>query len=242
MSWWILLIAACTAGAPETVVPDARAVVQDCSTASRRPSSLASPSPTIPDAAITLLASLGDPGERPLDLTVVVDRSGSMAEEGRMTLVKRALDRISPGLRPGDRLNLVVFDNEACRPLSDWEAARDDVGLVHDAVARMAPRGSTDLQLGLHTGYLAATQPEWIDDAGRERRLVLVTDALLADHDLDVAVLTEVRRAWEVHQITLWTVGVGKDSTSDVLSQLGERGGGGYRYLGASAWSTSRRE
>lgn len=242
MLWWLLLNVGCTAGAPEAPAPGPRAQVEDCSSGSRRQAAAVSPAPAIPDTAVGRLAALGAPGARPLDLTLVVDRSGSMAEEGRMTFVKRAVDRMTAALRPGDRLNFVVFDNESCRPLTDWRAGRDDVGLVHDAVARTSPRGSTDLSLGLHTGYVAATQAGWLGEEGRDRRLILVTDALLTSDDLDTRVLTEVRRAWEVHHITLWAVAVGKDTNSAVLSQLGEVGGGGYQYLGASAWATSRRE
>lgn len=225
----------------EVARPSGRAVVQSCP-APRRPIVGQAPAPAIPDAALNRLSHLGAPGTQPLDLTLVVDRSGSMAEEGRMVFVKRAAARIAEGLRPGDRLNLVVFDNEPCTSVSDWVAGRDAPGVAIDGIASVAPRGSTDLAAGLHAGYLAATQTAWRGDESRDRRLVLITDALVGEDDLDDLAANEVLRAWQVHHIALHTVGVGQEPHAPLLARLAELGGGTYAYLGASAWVTSRRE
>lgn len=233
--WWLL--AACVSQGPsESASPPASAIVRDCAAArASRPTHTTLHSPTIPAGSMSALVELAAPRSRhgrPLDLTLVVDRSGSMSEQGRMTFVKDAIDQIGAGLRPADRLNLVVFDNEACVPLEDWVAERDDLGLVQDAVARMAPRGSTNLVLGLHTGYRVATRS--LGEPDRDRRVVLVTDALLTNEDLDANALNEVERAWQAHSIALWTVGVGQASDSPLLLRLAERGGGGFRYLGVA--------
>lgn len=242
MVLWLTLIA-CSGPPSADASPAvaARAKVEDCPTA-RRPVTALSPAPAIPEVAVGMLARLGAPLDAGLDLTLVIDRSGSMAEEGRMSFVKHATGRIVDALRPGDRLNLVVFDNDACTALSDWVGARDEAGLAHDVIATVAPRGSTDLALGLHAGYLAATQPGWLRDAGRERRLVLITDALVGEDDLDERTTNEVHRAWESYRIALHTVGVGQQANAPLLSHLAELGGGSYAYLGASAWVTSQRE
>jgi len=233
--WWLL--AACvTEGPTESAAPPVeRAIVRDCSPPTTRAPRASAEGGELPADSLDALVALSAPrghGGAPLDLTFVVDRSGSMAEDGRMRFVKRAVDTIGAGLRPQDRLNLVVFDNEACVPLEDWVAGRDDLGLVQDAAARMAPRGSTDLVLGLHTGYRVATRT--LDEPHRDRRVILVTDALVTNEDLDANALNEVQRAWEAHHIALWAVGVGQVAESPLLLRLGEHGGGGYRYLGVA--------
>lgn len=242
MAPWLLLFAACVPSAPEAPASAPRAEVTDCAQPARRPLAPLSPDPVLPDTAVAQLAGLGRPAGPPLDLTLVLDRSGSMAEEGRMGFVKRAILRMVEGFRPGDRLNVVVFDNEACAALVDWNAGRDDVGVVHDVVAAIAPRGSTDLALGLHAGYRVATRADWLADAARDRRMVLVTDALLDEQDVAETTLHEVRRAREIHAIHLHTSSVGQRADSTLLPHLADLGGGEWRYLGAAAWTTSRRE
>lgn len=241
MLWWLLL--ACVQGPPrESGAParPARAVVRDCATTRRTP--LATPpGPVIPASAARELADLaltGDKSPAPVDLTLVIDRSGSMEEDGRMALVKRAILEVLDRTHPGDRINLVTFDNEVCVPLEDWIAGRDDPGLVQDAVAAMAPRGSTDLPLGLHTGYRVATRGGSITGPPRPHRLVLITDALVTSGDLPPATLVEVERAWAGNQIALSTVGVGRSAQEPLLADLARRGGGAHRYLGIGPAAT----
>ena len=239
MVWWLLL--ACVQGTPrESGVPvhTARAIVRECPT-TRRPPLPARPGPAIPESAARELADLALAVDEPfttssglLDLTLVIDRSGSMEEDGRMTLVKRSILQLLTRLRPGDRLNLVTFDNEVCVPLEDWIAGRDDPGLVQDVVAAMAPRGSTDLPLGLHTGYRVATRGSSVTGPPRPHRLLLITDALVTSGDLPPATLVEVERAWAGNQIALSTVGVGRTAQEPLLADLARRGGGAHRYLG----------
>ena len=50
---------------------------------------------------------------RPANLTFVVDVSGSMAEPGRLDLVKRALHTLIDQLAPGDQVAIVAFSDEA---------------------------------------------------------------------------------------------------------------------------------
>lgn len=242
MIGWLLI--ACVQGPAResgTPAPLARAVVRGCAGTRRAPLP-SPPGPVIPERAADELATLAlspathpSDAHAPLDLTIVIDRSGSMAEDGRMTLVKRALLQIQARVRPGDRLNLVTFDNEVCVPLEDWIAGRDDPGLVQDAVAAITPRGSTDLPLGLHTGYRVATRGGSLTAPPRPHRLLLVTDALVTSEDLPPATLVEVERAHAGNGIALWTVGVGRAAQEPLLADLARRGGGTHHYLGIAS-------
>src|SRR5262245_25179904 len=49
----------------------------------------------------------------PLNLGLVIDRSGSMASANKMTLVKAALQSLASNLRPSDIVSIVVFDSNA---------------------------------------------------------------------------------------------------------------------------------
>ncbi len=173
------------------------------------------------------------PSAAPLDLTIVLDRSGSMHEEGRMDYTKRALDRMTSELRPGDRLDLVLFDHQVCTPVQNWVAGRDDVGVLRDAIAALAPRGSTDLDLGLREGYAIARGHE--DTAGRNRRMMVITDALLNTGAVDTDVVSEIGKSVENDGIRLTGVGVGREFNDRMLQQLTEKGKGAYVFLGSEA-------
>src|SRR4051812_41689742 len=70
-----------------------------------------------------------DEARPPATLQVVLDRSGSMAEDDRLGGAKRALLALIDRLDPTDNFGLVAFDDEAtvvvpAGPLPDKEAGR----------------------------------------------------------------------------------------------------------------------
>ena len=173
------------------------------------------------------------PAREPLDLTIVLDRSGSMSAEGRMDYLKRGLTKMQEQLVRGDRVDLVLFDDRVCTPLENYVVGRDDPSLLASAISDLQPRGSTDLDLGLKEGYRIANART---DAGdRNRRMLLISDALLNTGDIDPNTVSEVGKAYEASDIRLTAVGVGRDFNDKVLDMLTEKGKGAYVYLGSEA-------
>lgn len=173
------------------------------------------------------------PARDPLDLTMVLDRSGSMAADGRMTYLKRGLHDMEGQLKRGDRVDLVLFDNEVCTPLENYVVGRDDPSLLTAAIDAIQPRGSTNLDAGLKEGYRAATSRS--DTDGRNRRLLLITDALLNEGNVDPDLVSEIGKQYESSHIRLSAVGVGREFNDKVLDKLTEKGKGAYVYLGSEA-------
>ena len=56
----------------------------------------------------------------PLNLGLVIDRSGSMSSEGRMSYLQRGLRKMSEQLQDGDRVDIVLFDSSVCSPLENF--------------------------------------------------------------------------------------------------------------------------
>jgi Ca-activated chloride channel homolog len=83
-------------------------------------------------------------------LTFVVDVSGSMAEPGKLDLVKAGLHTLVDQLRASDSVALIAYSDDA-DVLRDMTPVRDRSAL-HSAIDRLRVAGSTNLQAGLRLG------------------------------------------------------------------------------------------
>ncbi len=191
---------------------------------------------TAGDALTMALAVRGaNPPRQPLDLTVLVDRSGSMRAEGRMEYLKRGLNVMTGSLVAGDRIDLALFDSNVCVPLENYVVGRDDPELLSQAIADMQPRGSTNLNAGLQQAYELATAHAAAETQERNQRVLLVTDAFLNTGSVNPDVVSEIGAAFEQHDVRLTGIGVGREFNDKMLDKLTEKGKGAYVYLGSEA-------
>ena len=167
-----------------------------------------------------------DPRDRkPAVLTFVVDVSGSMQQENRLELVKKALNLLLSQLRPSDRVGLVVFGTNAralLEPTSDLEA-------IGRAIDRLVPEGSTNTEEGLRVGYDMAVRHRRADGINR---VILCSDGVAnVGATGPDSILSVIER--EVKQgVELTTVGFGMGNYNDVLmEQLANKGNGRYAYV-----------
>ena len=179
---------------------------------------------------LTLQASEADrQGEdgAPVDLVVVLDRSGSM-NGGKIQDACRAVLALMDTLAPEDRLGIVTYSN-APAVLSDLRPmTADHRRELSTLVKTIRPGGGTNLGGGLEAGLamLAAVPME-----DHHRKLLLISDGL-ANHGLtDPSALgrlaaTGLSRDWVVS-----TVGVGNDFNEHLMTTLADAGGGTYTYM-----------
>src|SRR5262245_5737109 len=86
----------------------------------------------------------------PLNLALVIDCSGSMADAGKMDAVKRGLLAFADRLRRDDQVAIVTYSDEA--QLLCGRRRFDGGGWFRSAVEQLAPGGSTNLHGGLMLG------------------------------------------------------------------------------------------
>lgn len=167
---------------------------------------------------------------RNANLTFVVDRSGSMSDEGRMDYLKRGMKKMIGELKTGDLVNVVLFDHEVCVPLENFVVGRDRTDALDKAIDRMKPRGSTDVNAGLTRGYELADRGY---NPAYNNRVVLVTDALANTGVTDTRTIAMVGKFYDERKIRLSGVGVGTEFNDALLDKLTERGKGAYVFLGS---------
>lgn len=168
----------------------------------------------------------GAEARRPANLTFVVDVSGSMGEPGRLDLVKQSLHTLLDQLTPGDQVAIAAFSDQAellaaMTPL----AARDD---LHAAVDRLVTQGGTNLEAGLVLGY---------DEASRAyrpaatNRVILLSDGLANQGDTGWQGILDRVKERAAKQITMLTVGVGREYGDELMEQLADNGDGAALYV-----------
>jgi Ca-activated chloride channel family protein len=165
-------------------------------------------------------------------LTWVIDRSGSMWDEGRMDYLKRGLRRSLDQLKDGDLVHLVLFDHEVCVPAESFVVGRDDRAKLERAIDLLQPKGATDIHRGLERGYELADRTY---QAEYENRVLLVTDALANTGVTDERSISMISKYFDQRRIRLSGVGVGREFNDALLDRLTEKGKGAYVFLGSEA-------
>ena len=163
---------------------------------------------------------------RPVNLCVVLDRSGSMGEEGKILNAKAALNALIDRLSSEDIFSLVMYDDvvDVLRPAAFVRDRRE----LHDLVEGIQPRGWTNLGGGMMEGF---SQVETY--AGREyvNRVVLLSDGLANRGITDAGELGRHARKYRERSISLTTMGVGLDYNENLMTLLAAKGGGNYYFI-----------
>ncbi|MEU8761987.1 von Willebrand factor type A domain-containing protein [Streptomyces sp. NPDC048659] len=179
------------------------------------------------------LATRPASGERPpAALTFVVDVSGSMAEPGRLDLVKEPLGLLADRLRGDDAIALVTFSGtaETVLPMTRVGAARERIRALVDGLETSS---STNVEAGIRAGYDTAVEGH---REGATNRVVLLSDALANTGDTDAeGILERVDRERRAYGITLFGVGVGGEYGDAFMERLADRGDGHTTYVATSA-------
>jgi Ca-activated chloride channel family protein len=154
-------------------------------------------------------------------LTFVVDVSGSMAEPGRLDLVKDALHFLVDQLGPADSVAIVAYSDEA-RVLQPMTRV-DESASLHAAVDRLSPEASTNLEGGLLLGYRTAREGF---REGLTNRVILLSDGLAnVGNTAADPILARVREE-AGKGIALLCVGVGSQYGDQLMEQLADKGDG----------------
>jgi hypothetical protein len=166
---------------------------------------------------------------RPLNLSLVIDKSGSMADADKMSKVKEALLTFVSQLRETDVLSIILFDSDAevlmsARPLGNRE-------FVKRLIRGIEPGSSTNIHAGLMLGYQEALKNYSRDSTNR---VVLLTDGIANTGVTEPEQIARESLSYNDRGIDLSTIGVGLDLNKDLLRQLAKSGRGLFHFVAAA--------
>ena len=167
---------------------------------------------------------------KPVNLCVVLDRSGSMSEESKINYAKAALYALVDQLHQDDIFSLVIYD-DVVEVLRSAERVGSDKREIRSLVEEITPRGWTNLGGGMTEGFRQVEK-----NTGREyiNRVILLSDGLANQGITDPHRLQSIARKQRDHAISLSTIGVGLDYNENLMVGLSENGGGNYYFLESS--------
>lgn len=163
----------------------------------------------------------------PVNLSIVIDRSGSMADDAKLEKVKSALITLVNQLKNGDVLSLVTYDTNA-QVLWPAQYLTGNRHTLINAISSIQPNGSTNLHAGLMLGYQEAVK-YYRKDA--TNRVVLLTDGIANAGVTSTNQIARESQRFNDRGVDLSTIGVGRDLNEDLLRQLANSGRGLYHFV-----------
>ena len=168
---------------------------------------------------------------RPLNVTLVLDSSGSMNEGNRVEIARAAADSIRRSLRDEDRISVVHFRSNVMHDLT-VENHKPGSRKVRDSINRLSPGGSTNVQAGLNLGVEIADYMRRKNPSAYNYVILMSDGVANVDATNPFAILESAEDRDSSNPLRLITIGVGIQNYNDVLlEQLAQHGNGWYRYL-----------
>ncbi|MCA9527848.1 MAG: VWA domain-containing protein, partial [Myxococcales bacterium] len=178
---------------------------------------------------VRLTGTSDAPAQRPpLDLALVLDRSGSMRGD-KMRDVKAAGLQLLEALGPSDRVTLLSYSDQvlthAVRLPVDGQGREE----LRRALLAIEANGGT--ALGPATAEALDLLERAADDAGRTAHVMLLSDGLANVGEQRPDVLGARTAAGFRQGVTFSTLGVGVDYNEDLMTRLADAGGGRYHFI-----------
>jgi Ca-activated chloride channel family protein len=169
---------------------------------------------------------LPDRAYRPMNIAVVLDRSGSMGDERKIVYAKQAIANLVDRLATTDYLTIVIYDDRI-ETLLPTQQVRDR-NRIKRLIDEVSPRGSTNLGGGMQEGFRHLERnfkTEYIN------RVILLSDGLANQGITDPNDLNRIVNEFRNRGISLSAMGVGLDYNENLMLGLAEHGGGNYYFI-----------
>jgi Ca-activated chloride channel family protein len=179
------------------------------------------------EAVITSPKRSARTDRKPLNISLVIDKSGSMHGE-KLEYVKRAAAQALSVLNEDDRFSIIAFDSEIY-PISESQAASEsNKKAALRTIKTLASGSSTNLS----GGWLRGAQQVADNKSDQSlNRVLLLTDGLANRGIQDVEELAEHASELYARGVSTSTFGVGLDYAEGLLAPMAASGGGHYYFI-----------
>lgn len=158
-----------------------------------------------------------------LALMLVIDKSGSMSVDSsginKIELAKEGAIRSSEMLTENDQIGVIAFDGTPWSVVEMQPAT--DLDKIHEEISGIYADGGTDIYLALQLAYESL-----IDVEAQIKHIILLTDGQSGG----ISDYQNLITGMEDENITVSTVGIGRDSDSYLLDMIADMGNGRYYF------------
>ncbi len=169
----------------------------------------------------------------PLNVSIVIDRSGSMQGE-KIEAAKRAAKSAIERLRPNDTVSVIAYETSvnivqpAIRIDDNSDKAATTRQQILSAIDTITATGNTALFAGVSMG---AGEIRKESRSGRVSRIVLLSDGLANVGPSSPGELAELGTSLGREGICVTTLGLGLDYNEDLMSKLASASDGNHMFI-----------
>jgi Ca-activated chloride channel family protein len=184
------------------------------------------PRPLLLKLDYKVIATSPQPERPPLNIALVLDRSGSMAEMRKLPFTLEAAREVIQNMSERDVLSVVAFSNKTV-VLSPAGRVVNKAFLLH-RLDEVSPSGYTDISAGLLEGI---AQIDSQRAEGQVQHVFVLTDGIANRGVTTAEGLSKLAAKAHARGIGVSTFGCGTEFNEKRLAEMANAGGGRYTYV-----------
>ncbi len=163
---------------------------------------------------------------RPLNISLVIDRSGSMAG-AKIEYTRQAAQFLVQNLTPLDHLSVVLYNDRVETLIEPTTVINKDA--INQKIAKIRISATTNLSGGWLQGCAHVAQNY---SQNRVNRVILMSDGLANKGVTDPnKLINMVAKRFAHEDISTTTMGLGEDFNEDLMMGMANAGGGAFYFI-----------
>ena len=163
----------------------------------------------------------------PLNLALVIDRSGSMSGD-KIVHAREAARRLVNTLNASDRLAIVSYGSDVSTDISSRQVTEANRQAMLAAIDRIEVSGGTNLSGGYERGLAEVVRSK---DDKTINRVLLMSDGNANIGITHIPDLERLSRGGLQQGVSLTSMGVGLDYNEDLMTRMANEGAGNYYFI-----------